>query len=196
MHDASKLERAFARFDAVNAQDPNREEYEGEIQGKELVWAKRITRWLERLEPDASEPLRLAARCQHIRRWEIPRDRYPKTRAGYRRWRSDLAKFHARIAGEILREVGYDDETIRRVESLVRKENLASDPEAQLLEDVICIVFLEDYFDRFAEEHDEGKLVNILRKTWRKMSPRGHEIAKRLDLSERAKTLLARALER
>jgi hypothetical protein len=185
---------AIERFDAANREDPNRETFEGREQPKELLYARRMTRWLHRLAPDASEPLRLAARCQHLCRWMIPRSRYPLDRAGYHRWRSDLKNFHAAKAGEILREVGYDGETVARVQALVRKERLKADAETQTLEDVICLVFLESYFGEFARRHDEEKLITILRKTWKKMSPRGQEAALALDLPAAERALIEKAL--
>lgn len=190
----SRFNEAIARFDTANARDPNKETVEGIECPKELLYARRMSAWLERLAPDASEALRLAARCQHIRRWTIPRSQYPMDRPGYKQWRTELAKFHARTAGEILEEVGYDQETIRRVQGLLRKERLKLDPETQLLEDVICLVFLENYFADFARQHDEEKLVGVLRKTWRKMSPRGHEAALTLELPANARGLVERAL--
>ncbi|MYI75052.1 MAG: DUF4202 domain-containing protein, partial [Acidobacteria bacterium] len=171
--DPARLRAAFARFDAANAEDPNREEVAGAQQPRELVYAQRMTETLARFAPDASEAVRLAARCQHIRRWTAPRDTYPDGRDGYRRWRTDLARFHAVTAGAILREVGYGDDTVARVGALLRKERLKADPEVQLLEDVACLVFMEHYLPAFARQHDAEKLAGILRKTWRKMSPRG-----------------------
>ena len=184
---------AIARFDAANARDPNVTIVEGMPQPKELVYARRMTDWLSRLEPNASEPVQLAARCQHLMRWSIPRDSYPMDRPGYLKWRTTLYDFHADRAAEILRDVGYDDATIARVRSLVRKEKIKADPEMQLLEDVICLVFLENYFAEFAADHDEEKLIRILRRTWAKMSPRGHEAALGLDLPERERKLVERA---
>ena len=189
-----RFQAALARFDAANACDPNSEVGDGVARPKELVYADRMTAWLERLAPAASEALRLAARCQHLRRWEVPRATYPMDRAGYHRWRTELANFHAREAGEILRDVGYDQPTIARVQSLVRKQNLKTDPEAQLLEDVICLVFLENYFAPFAERHDEPKLIGILQKTWRKMSPRGQTAALAIPLAPEMRRLLEKAL--
>lgn len=173
---------AVARFDEANAEDPNHEEVDGEPQPKELVYALRMTEWLDRFAPDASEPLRLAARCQHIRRWEIPRDRFAPGPEGYREWRRTLADFHADTAGRILRDVGYGDDIQMRVQALLRKERLKADPDVQTLEDVICLVFFKHYFAAFAAEHDAGKLTHILRRTWRKMSDRGREAALALDL--------------
>jgi hypothetical protein len=189
-----RFEAALQRLDAAHREDPNRELFEGEEHPAELLYAERMTRWLERLAPDASEPLRLAARCQHLCRWTSPRGRYPMDRAGYHRWRSDLARLHAERAGEILRGVDYDEDTISRVQSLVRKERLKLDEEAQLLEDVICLVFLESYFADFARKHDEEKLITILRRTWKKMSPRGHEAALALDLPAADRALIGKAL--
>jgi hypothetical protein len=180
-----RFREAIRRFDAANAEDPH---------GEELVYAQRMTEWLRRLVPEASEALQLAARSQHIRRWEIPRDTYPMNRAGYHKWRTELARFHAQIAGRIMGDVGYDEAMIIRVQSLLRKERLKEDPEAQTLEDVICLVFLENYFADFAKEHDEQKIINILRKTWRKMSPRGHEAALTLPLGPKEGALLEKAL--
>lgn len=194
MNRSPRFETATQQLDAAHREDPNRELFEGQELPAELLYAERMTRWLERLAPDASEPLRLAARCQHLCRWMIPRNRYPMDRPGYHRWRNELARFHADRGGEILRAVGYDEATIARVQSLVRKERLKLDPEAQLLEDVICLVFLESYFADFARKHDEEKLITILRKTWKKMSPRGHEAALALDLSPAALALVEKAL--
>jgi hypothetical protein len=176
---------AIERIDAVNAQDPH---------GKELLYSQRMSAWLERIEPDASEALRLAARAQHIRRWAIPRSDYPMDRIGYLKWRTTLYKFHADEAVRILREVEYEEATIARVAALVRKEQIKSDPDAQTLEDVICLVFLENYFAEFAAGHDEDKVINILRRTWRKMSERGREMALTLEISPAAKRLVERAL--
>lgn len=190
-----RFHRALEQFDAANAQDPDHELEDGVDFPGELLYARRMSRCLAQLAPEASEPLQLAARCQHIRRWEIPRSRYPMDRAGYHRWRSELAQFHAEIAGQVLREVGYDDQTIHRVQSLVRKEKLKAVPEAQLLEDVICLVFLEFYLAAFAREHEEQKVLHILRRTWRKMSAEGQAEALRLQLPDAVRGLVLKALD-
>lgn len=192
--DQEKFTAAIDRFDEANKQDPNIEMYDGKECPKEWVYSMRMTQWLETLAPDASEALRLAARCQHIQRWTIPRSTYPDNRSGYKQWRADLAKFHAETAGKILAEVGYDEATINRVQSLLQKHNLKSDPETQTLEDVICVVFVENYLRGFAQQHEEEKLVTILRKTWKKMSPHGHEAILGLNLSPEARQLLDKAL--
>jgi hypothetical protein len=176
-----RFRAAIERFDAANTADPNREaDAAGVEQPRELLYAQRMSEMLERFAPEASEVVRLAARCQHIRRWEIPRDSYPRTPEGYKAWRTRLADFHADTAAGILRDAGYEEEAIGRVRSLLRKERLKRDPETQLLEDVIGLVFLEHYLAGFVAEHpeyDEAKFADILRKTWLKMSPRGREAA-------------------
>lgn len=179
---------AIARFDAANAADPHQ---------KELVYAERMTAWQEKLYPGASEPLRLAVRSQHIERWVIPRNEYPEGRQGYRQWRADLAKYHAERAGALMAETGYDEETIARVQALLRKEKLKVDPEAQALEDVACLVFLESYFADFAKRYteDDAKIVDIVRKTWIKMSDRGHEAALALPLNEDALRIVKKAID-
>ena len=185
---------AITRFDRANGEDPRRDPIDGEPQPRELIYARRMTAALERFAPGAPEAVRLAARCQHIRRWTIPRDRYPAGRDGYRGWRTDLGRFHAETAGEILRDVGYDDAAIGRVQALLRKERLKADPDVQLLEDVICLVFLQHYLADFAAQHDDEKLTDILRKTWRKMSERGRAAALEIDLAPDLRALVIRAV--
>jgi hypothetical protein len=194
MPENERLCAAIARFDAANSEDPRRVVFEGLEQPYELLYAKRMTHWLERLAPEASEALRLAARSQHICRWRVPRGEYPMDRAGYHRWRTRLYGYHAETAGAILREVGYDESTARRVEELLQKKNLKTDLEMQLLEDVICLVFLENYFAEFSNEHEPEQVVGILRKTWAKMSPRGQRAALELTMPTDARLLLDRAL--
>jgi hypothetical protein len=180
MTDTERFARAIARFDAANADDPNREAVAGQVRPRELVYAERLTAMLARYAPDASEALRLAARCQHIQRWTIQRAGYPMTRAGYFRWRTRMRDFHADLAAAILRDSGYDDAIIGRVRSLIRKEALKADAESQALEDVVALVFLESYLHDFVVRHgdyDEAKFVDILKKTGRKMSARGREAA-------------------
>lgn len=186
------FENALARIDAAHCEDPAREAAEP----KELLYAQRMSAWLEKLAPEASEPLRLAVRCQHLRRWAIARSDYPAGVEGYRKWRAAEAKAHAEAAGKILAQSGYDEQTIGRVQALVRKERLKQDPEAQLLEDVTCLVFLENEFAAFAAKHDEEKLVGIVRKTWAKMSPRGQQAALALQLAAALRTIIDKALAR
>ena len=189
-----RFEDALRLIDAANSEDPNTESFEGEDYPKELLYSMRMTKWLETIEPQASEALRLAVRSQHIRRWEIPRSEYPLDRKGYHQWRTRLYDYHGERAAGILEQVGYDEETIARVRKLLKKQGLKSNPETQTLEDVACLVFLESYFWDFSRLHDEEKIVGILRKTWVKMSPRGQEAARELSLNAGAEALLNKAL--
>ncbi|MFZ5896673.1 MAG: DUF4202 domain-containing protein [Myxococcota bacterium] len=192
-------EAAFARaieaFHAISAQDPVSLNDGGEQRPRELVQAERLARWVERLAPDASEALRLAAHCQHVGRYRLPRSSHPDGRSGYLRWRAELSRQHAATAESILRGVGYDIETIERVRRINLKQNLAHDAEVQTMEDALCLEFLEYEYAEFAERHDDDKLVQILRKTWRKMSERAHQLALALPFDERSQGLLARALK-
>jgi hypothetical protein len=188
--DSDIFATALAAIDLAHAGDPSRVILDGREYPAELLYATRMSEWLARLEPQASEALRLAVRCQHLRRWEIPRATYPMDRAGYHRWRTRLAHFHAQCAAEILQGAGYDVALVHRVQSLIRKESLRSDPEAQTLEDVACLVFLETEYVDFAGRQPEPKVIDILRKTWRKMSMRGRaaalEVARSLPSDHRA----------
>jgi sirohydrochlorin ferrochelatase len=190
----SPFEIALRRIDAANAEDPSRVTVAGEARPAELVYSERMSAMLDRFVPDASAALRLAARAQHLRRWAIPRDSYPMDRAGYHRWRGELKRKHAEWAGDILAASGVDDETTARTASLIRKENLKTDPESQALEDVACLVFLEHYAAGFAARHDRDKMIDILRKTWRKMSDAGHAAALTLPLDPAVRGLVADAL--
>jgi hypothetical protein len=178
--ESERFNRAIARFDAANAQDPNRESAGGREQPKELLYAERMSAMLERFAPGATEALRLAVRCQHIQRWKIPRSAYPKTPQGYKLWRARLMEFHAETAGAILRECGYDEDVTGRVQALLKKRGLKINPETQALEDVIDLVFLESYLADFVASHgeyDEAKWLDILRKTALKMSVNGRAAA-------------------
>ena len=191
----TRYEQAIRQIDAANAQDPHRAVFAGQEHPAELIYGQRMTAWLDRIEPSASEALRLAVRCQHLRRWEIPRSQYPMTRAGYHQWRTKLGFYHAEKAGEILRSLVFDEALIARVQSLIRKERLKTDAEVQTLEDVACLVFLENDYVDFARQHQSDKVMDILRKTWRKMSDRGHaaalELAKELPEAERELVVMA-----
>jgi hypothetical protein len=192
-----RLAAALARFEAAHGEDPRSVTVEGAEVPWSLHYHGRLTRWVLHFDPDASEPLRLAAACQHVRRWQIPRSDYGAGRREYRRWRSDLAKMHAEFARGVLEDVGYDDATIARVEDLLRKIGLGRDPEVQLFEDAICMVFFENEFADLANKHDDAKLVDILRRTWAKMSERGRKAAVALlpRLPERERRLVGEATE-
>jgi len=198
--ESRRYERAIARIDSAHAEDPNRDVVDGAAQPRELVYARRMTEMLHRFAPDAPEPVRLAVRCQHIRRWEIPRTSYPATPAGYKEWRARLLALHAEAASGILREAGYEESMVSRVSTLLRKEGIKRDEDVQLLEDVAALVFLEHYLAQFARQHegyDEAKLLDILSKTLRKMSPAGRQAAQGL-ISAPAEVapLLEKALNR
>lgn len=188
------FEKAIRRFDEENARDPNTAIFEGERIPYELFYAQRLTEWVQRLSPSASEELLLAARCQHLCRWLIPRSSYEMTRAGYLQWRADLKQFHAGKAAEILGEVGYSPAVIERVRSLNLKRDLGRDPEVQVLEDALCLVTLEHQLGDLIRKTPREKLIGILQKTWRKMSPAAREAAVKLAYPERERELLEAAL--
>lgn len=190
----TQLALTLAAFDAANAQDPNSETINGVKIAKELIYGQRMSEKLHAFEPDAALELQLAARSQHICRWQIPRSNYPMDRQGYKRWRLELAAFHGETAGHIMAANGYSDAEIQRVKDLLLKRSLKRDPQVQTLEDVVCLVFLEFYMEEFASKHDEAKLIDIIQKTWNKMSDRGHQAALQLPLPEAILTLISKAL--
>jgi Domain of unknown function (DUF4202) len=190
----NRFAAVIAHIDAANACDPNRSEIDGRPEPAELVYGRRMSETLARMAPDANEHLRIAARGQHIERWTSPRTGYPEGRQGYLSWRKQLREFHARRVGEIMAAAGYRADDIARVGSLIRKERLKSDAAAQLLEDVVCVVFLEHYLAGFIGKTSEEKLTDILAKTWNKMSPLGHEHALKLSLPPAGAALLVRAI--
>jgi hypothetical protein len=192
---SDRFNTALRRFDDENARDPNVEIADGVPQPRELLYARRLTDWVLRLCPDASEALRLAARCQHICRWEIPRNSHPMTRAGYLKWRAGLKKFHAQKAGEILGEAGYGEDVIRRVQDLNLKRNFPNDPEGRVLEDALCLVFLQYQFARLAAKTAADKTLNALQKSWQKMTGAARAEALKLNYGPREKALLQRALK-
>lgn len=190
-----KLQQAFDLLDAANANDPNIEEVNGKTYPKELLYAQRMTETLDDFEPNASMALKLAARSQHICRWEISRNTYEMNRVGYLKWREELKKFHAEKAAGVLQEIGFANETIEKVQLLLLKKRLKKNEETQTLEDVICLVFLKYYFEPFAEKHEEKKVIDILRKTWKKMSTKGQSAALKLSISQKAKNVIQKAID-
>lgn len=191
----ARFEAALARFEAAHREDPRSVEVDGERVPWSVHYHRRLAYWVLRFDAGASEALRLAAACQHIRRWQIPRTDYGDGRREYRRWRSDLSQLHARVAREVLTDVGYDETTVTRVEALIRKLGLGRDPEVQLFEDAICMVFFENEYVDLAKKHDDAKLVDILARTWAKMSERGRAAALEMarGLPERERALVERA---
>lgn len=196
--DTEHLLGAFAAIDAANSLDPKRVDVDGVPRPANLIYGLHMSEELARFAPDASEALRIAARGQHIERWIIPRDSYPMDRPGYHRWRIALRDHHAARLTEILKELSFDDDMIARVVSIVRKERLKDDPEVQTLEDVICIVFLKYELAVFATKYaeDDPKLAEILAKTWRKMSERGHQAALAIPPAPSVVALLHQGIER
>ena len=177
----SRLDAALAAIDAANAADPGEEAGEPAA----LVYGRRMSAELDRLFPDASEPLRIAARGQHIERWVLPRDQYPAGRTGYLTWRRELARRHAERVAGIMTDAGYGAEDIAAVGRMLRKEGIKRDAEVQALEDVICFVFLKWYFAPFAARHEDDKVADIVAKTARKMSPEGRSrVLAEFDLPE------------
>ena len=178
--DAQRYARAIALFDAANAEDPNTDSAKGQDTSKELCYAQSMSEMLARFAPDASEVVRLACRAQHIQRWKIPRQDYPMTPEGYQLWRTTLHKFHAERASDCMRETDYDEEMIERVKKVVSKRGLKVNPETQLMVDVVDLVFIEYYMLGFAAkkaEYSEEKGLDIIRKTWNKMSHQAHTFA-------------------
>lgn len=188
-----RLSRALERIDALNRQDPNQEPAGGTPQPRELLYAQWLTDWVLRLQPEASEPLRIAARGQHVQRWTIPRERYERNRKGYLRWRETLKAFHAQTVAGVMREAGYPEETIERVRRLILKKDL-QDPDTQTLEDALCLVFLERQLEDLRRKTPEATMREVLRKTWKKMSPRARELAAGLALPAQTKAWLAETL--
>ncbi|HZM29171.1 MAG TPA: DUF4202 domain-containing protein [Acidimicrobiales bacterium] len=192
-----RLATALAAIDAANAGDPHTIVVGGAARPKELTHAEMMTRWVRRLSPGCSDEQLIAARAHHLRRWAIPRDDYTRDRAGYLRWRTALQRQHAEDVGAIMRDAGYGDASVERVQAIVRKRGLGRDPEVQVHEDALCLVFLETQFDELtATLGDEAKMIEILRKTAAKMSPAGLAAARTLPLSPEGAALLRRALAR
>lgn len=197
---SSRCERAIALIDAANSQDPNRERIDGVEVPKELLYSRRMTEMLERFEPDASEAMKIAVRGQHIERWKTPRNSYSMDRAGYLQWRTGLYKYHADTVGGLMKEAGYDDAMIERVKAVVGRKGLKVNAETQLLEDVSDLTFIEHYMAYFAGQHpeySEEKWINIVRKTWVKMSEKAHAFAVggKLRLPEALVPLILKSIE-
>jgi hypothetical protein len=190
----ARFEAAIKHFDEENSRDPNRVTVDGAVRPRELVYAEWLTDWVLKLCPTASEALRLAARSQHLCRWMVPRDSYPMTRPGYLKWREDLKKFHAQKAGEILTEMGYDTELVSRVQRLNLKKDFPNDPETRVLEDALCLVFLERQLSELAQKTSEEKLINALQKSWKKMTPAAREHGLKLSYTPAEKEILDKAL--
>ena len=190
----TRFETAIALIDKKNAEDENTYQVSGLEYPKELLYSQRMTRTLLRFEPNASKALQIAARAQHICRWKIQRDEYPMDRVGYLKWRETLKKMHADITGEILQQVNFDVQFTDRVQKIILKKLIKKNEESQALEDTICLVFLDYYFDEFAAKHSDEKVIDILQKTWVKMSAKGHKAALKITFSEKGLALVKQAI--
>ncbi len=190
-----QFQNALALFDAANAQDPHSEIHNGQPVPKELLYAQRMTERLLAFAPQASQHLQLAARAQHIERWTSQRSSYPEGRTGYKQWRAELMLYHAKRAGELMAQAGCPVDDITRVQYLIQKRAMSRDAETQCLEDVICLVFIEHYLAAFAQGYDEVKLIDIIQKTWGKMSEAGHAAAMQLPLSAEMGRVIGVALQ-
>lgn len=189
-----RLRRVFAAIDAVNGEDPHMVEIDGRQEPAELVYGRRITATLHRMVTEPSEPMRIAARGQHVGRWRLARKSYPEGRAGYLAWRRQQRVNQAETLGQIMAAEGYTADEIARVGTLIRKENMRTDAEVQTFEDVICVMFFEHYLRDFLPRVEEEKLSEILVKTWGRMSPSGRRHALMLDLPETVTRLMQREL--
>lgn len=193
-HFNERFHLTIAEIDNYNRQDPNKVTINGEEKPWELVHSEAMSKWVEKLDPDASEAVKIAARSQHICRWKIPRDDYPKDKNGYLKWRNDLKQYHADLTAQIMEGNGYPEETIQKVKNLNLKKGLKKDPDTQAIEDALCLVFMEHLLEDFAQEHSHEKIVNILQKTWKKMSDKGKEEAKKLSFSPKIEDLVHEAI--
>lgn len=194
MSGTALLEAALAAIDAANAEDPNAEIVDGRPQPKELVYGRRMSAWIDRLRPDAPLALRIAARAQHVRRWDIPRDSFPMDRRGYLMWRKKLYSHHASVTTGILQGLGADEALVERVAFLLEKRQLNTDPDTQSLEDAACLVFLAHHFEDFLRKTPAEKMPGIIQKTWAKMSPQAHEFALALPFNAEALGAIKAAL--
>jgi len=190
----TRFETAIALIDKANSEDINSYEVAGLNYPKELLYSLRMTRKLLRFEPNASKALQIAARAQHICRWKIARDAYPMDRVGYLKWRETLKKMHADLTADILEQVGFDDQFTHRVKAIILKKLIKKNEESQTIEDIICLVFLDYYFEEFAAKHNDEKVIDILKKTWIKMSDKGHEAALKIPFSEKSLILVKQAI--
>lgn len=190
----TRFETAIALIDKKNAEDLNTYQVSGIEYPKELLYSQRMTRKLLQFNPDASKALQIAARAQHICRWKIARNEYPMDRVGYLKWRETLKKMHADLTAEILIQVGFDQQFTDRVKAIILKKLIKKNEESQTLEDTICLVFLDYYFEEFAAKHDDEKIIDILKKTWIKMSDKGHEAALKIPFSEKSLALVKQAI--
>jgi hypothetical protein len=190
----AELSEAFAVIDAANAADPNVIEWQGEQWPRAQLQGVLATEWLERLDPQAGNEVFMAARAHHVRRWAIARTSYPEGRSGYLRWRRDLKEVHADVVAALLPGAGVAPASVARVQALVRKTGLGHDPETQLVEDAICLTFIETQFEELAARLDHDRLVTAVKKTIVKMSDRAVALVAQTRISPAARAALDDAL--
>jgi len=190
----TRFETAMALIDKANSADINTYKVAGLDYPKELLYSQRMSRKLLQFEPNASKALQIAARAQHICRWKIARNEYKMDRVGYLKWRETLKKMHADLTADILKQVGYDEQFTDRVKAIVLKKLIKKNEESQTLEDTICLVFLDYYFEEFGAKHEDEKVIDILKKTWVKMSDKGHDAALKLPFSDKSLALVKQAM--
>ncbi len=189
-----KLSHVLMAIDEINNQDPNKVQFEGIVQAKELIYGHYMSTCLDKYWPQANELLQIAVRAQHIKRWHLKRTEFEAGKAGYYKWRIAQGKFHAELTSSIMLEKGYSTEDAKQAAAIIRKEKLKTNLNSQTLEDVACLVFLEHYFNEFAAKHSEEKIIRIVQLTWKKMSDKAHDIALTLDLPPHLAKLVSKAL--
>lgn len=190
----SPFEKSLAAIDALHAEDPRAIEVEGESLPLELWHGRRMSAWLEQLVDAPDELVQLAVRAQHLQRWQVPRRDYPEGRVGYLTWRRDQGQRAGETAARLMQESGYSAEEAEQVARMIRKQGLGRDEGTQAVEDCACLVFLENYFADFSRQVEHDHLIRIVQKTWKKMSPRAHELALGLPMAAEARALVEEAL--
>lgn len=193
--DSERLRKAFEKIDDLNNEDPARIVVDGEEIGAATQYGRRMTEWVKKLNPDASEELLLAARASHLQRWQSPRSEFPDGRKGYLAWRKRMYDFHAEKADAVMTDLGYDEDAKYQVNFYIHKRCLETNRDVQFLEDAACLIFLEHELPEFAEKTPEAKLIRILQKTWGKMTEQGHIEADKLSLPEASVALIAEAMK-
>ena len=195
----SNFEVVIKAIDEANQGSPRKTIVDGLERSYENVYSERMSRTLARMYPEASELLKIAARAQHIRRWDIPRGDFPLGPKGYNQWRKTCREHHGEIMRSIMSENGYSEDAIMQVGMYLKKEKLKKNDDSQALENVVDVVFLEFYWDEFVEkfpQYDEDKLIDIVGKTLLKMSSHGHEAALALELPPATLKIVGAALEK
>lgn len=189
------FEQTLAAIDTLHGEDPRATTLaDGTSMPQELAYAQRMSDWLDRVHDAPDEALRLAVRAQHLQRWLVPRAEYPEGRVGYLTWRRDQGIRAGDTTAQLMREAGYSDEDANRAAKIIGKKGLGRDDDVQALEDCACLVFLENYFADFSRKIEHDHMVRIVQMTWRKMSPRAHELALTLPMTDASLALVKEAL--